>query len=73
MNKIAASEARPLSIGALSKHTGCKIETVRYYERAGLLPPVPRSPGGHRLYAHDDLKRLTFIRRGRGLGIVVVS
>lgn len=55
-------------IGALSEQTGCNIETIRYYEKIGLLPPPPRSSGGRRLYTHDHLKRLTFIRRSRQLG-----
>ena len=37
-------------IGALSKRTGCNIETIRYYERIGLMPPPTWSEGGHRLY-----------------------
>jgi MerR family mercuric resistance operon transcriptional regulator len=56
------------SIGRLSKHTGCKVETIRYYEKADLLPPPPRTAGGHRLYGSDHAKRLGFIRRGRELG-----
>jgi MerR family mercuric resistance operon transcriptional regulator len=58
-------------IGELSGRTGCNIETIRYYERIGLLPPPPRSAGGHRLYGVDHLKRLTFIRRGRQLGFAL--
>ncbi|MDH3920601.1 MAG: MerR family transcriptional regulator, partial [Rhodospirillales bacterium] len=61
----------PLTIGALSKNTGCNIETIRYYERIGLLPAPPRSAGGHRLYGEVLLKRLTFIRRGRELGFTL--
>lgn len=57
-----------LSIGHLSRRTGCKVETIRYYERAGLMPPPPRTQGGHRLYDESHLRRLTFLRRGRGLG-----
>ena len=57
-----------LLIGALSKRTGCNIETIRYYERIGLLPAPPRTPGGRRLYSYTHLKRLTFIRRSRQLG-----
>jgi MerR family mercuric resistance operon transcriptional regulator len=60
-----------LSIGDLSKRTGCNIETVRYYERVGLMPKPPRSAGGHRLYRADDLKRLSFIRRSRKLGFTL--
>jgi MerR family mercuric resistance operon transcriptional regulator len=57
-----------LLIGALSKRTGCNIETIRYYERIGLLPAPPRTAGGRRLYSYTHLKRLTFIRRSRQLG-----
>jgi MerR family mercuric resistance operon transcriptional regulator len=48
--------------------TGCKIETIRYYERIGLLPAVPRTEGGHRIYRDDHARRLAFIRRARELG-----
>lgn len=58
----------PFAIGALSQDTGCQIETIRYYERVGLLPAPARSPGGYRLYGAKHLKRLTFIRRARALG-----
>jgi MerR family mercuric resistance operon transcriptional regulator len=60
-----------LAIGALSERTGCKVETVRFYEREGLLPAPARSSGGYRLYGQDHLKRLTFIRRARGLGFSI--
>lgn len=55
------------AIGALSAQTGCKVETIRFYEQARLLPTSARSPGGYRLYSKDHLKRLTFIRRARAL------
>src|SRR5712691_8908697 len=60
-----------LAIGALSERTGCKVETIRFYEREGLLPTPTRSPGGYRLYIKDHLKRLTFIRRARALGFSI--
>jgi MerR family mercuric resistance operon transcriptional regulator len=60
-----------LAIGALSKRTGCKVETIRYYERARLLPIAPRSPGGYRIYGSAHLKRLSFIRRARALGFSI--
>jgi MerR family mercuric resistance operon transcriptional regulator len=60
--------SRHLGIGGLSKLTGVKIETIRYYERQKLLVDPPRSEGGHRCYNEDHLKRLTFIRRSRQLG-----
>jgi MerR family transcriptional regulator, mercuric resistance operon regulatory protein len=56
------------SIGTLSKQTGCNIETIRYYEKAGLLPVPARSPAGYRRYGSPHLRRLTFIRRARALG-----
>lgn len=59
------------TIGTLSKLTGCNIETIRYYERVGLLPDPPRTEGGHRLYGELHLKRLAFIRRCRGLGFTI--
>lgn len=55
----------------MSRRTGVHIETVRYYEKIGLLPPPPRTEGGHRLYSDDQLKRLTFIRRSRELGFTL--
>ena len=57
-----------LTIGALSERTGVNIETIRYYERSGLMPDLPRTEDGHRLYRHEHLKRLAFIRRSRELG-----
>ena len=57
-----------LTIGALSEQTEVNIETIRYYERIGILPNPPRSAGGHRLYANEHTQRLVFIRRSRQLG-----
>ena len=55
-------------IGAMSAATGVNIETIRYYERIGLMPKPPRSGGGHRVYDATHVKRLGFIRRARELG-----
>ncbi|MBI3636892.1 MAG: helix-turn-helix domain-containing protein [Candidatus Rokubacteria bacterium] len=57
-----------LSIGALSRDAGVNIETIRYYERIGVMPAPARTAGGFRKYREDHLKRLNFIRRGRELG-----
>jgi MerR family transcriptional regulator, mercuric resistance operon regulatory protein len=57
-----------LTIGALSAQTEVNIETIRYYERIGILPKPPRSAGGHRHYATEHKQRLIFIRRSRQLG-----
>ena len=56
------------SIGQLSKQTSCKVETIRYYEKAGLIPAPPRTAGGHRVYGGEHVQRLGFIRRSRELG-----
>src|SRR5215207_8444673 len=56
------------TIGKLSEGTGVHIETIRYYERIGLLPAPPRSEGGRRLYSTEHLARLIFLRRSRELG-----
>jgi len=57
-----------IRIGDLSQRTGCNIETIRYYERVGLLPQPPRSPSRYRLYDGNDVRRLMFVRRSRELG-----
>ena len=60
--------AETFAIGVLSDRSGVNIETVRYYERAGLLAKPARSAGGYRLYRSADIERLRFIRRARALG-----
>ena len=60
-----------MTIGPLSEKTGCHIETIRYYERIGIMPSPPRTEGGHRVYREEHLKRLTFIRRSRELGFTL--
>lgn len=57
-----------VSIGALAARTGCKAETIRYYERIGIMPRPPRTSGGQRRYRIDHLMRLNFVRRARALG-----
>ncbi len=56
------------SIGTLAAETGTAVETIRYYERAGVLPRARRSTGGYRVYNSNDAQRLRFIRRARELG-----
>lgn len=56
------------TIGALSKQSGVNTETIRYYERIGLLPVPPRSGSGYRRYDVAAAQRLRFVRRGRELG-----
>ena len=59
------------SIGALGEATDTKVETVRYYERIGLLPEPGRTSGNYRSYTGDHLARLSFIRRARDLGFTL--
>lgn len=60
-----------LSIGELGRRTNTKVETVRYYERIGLLAPPARTEGNYRSYLQADLSRLSFIRRARDLGFTL--
>jgi MerR family copper efflux transcriptional regulator len=60
-----------LSIGQLARLAGVHLETVRYYERRGLLPEPPRSPAGYRQYSRSDLWRLQFIGRAKQLGFTL--
>ena len=57
-----------LSIGELGKLTGTKVETIRYYERIGLLAAPKRTTANYRAYGPVHLNRLSFIRRSRDLG-----
>lgn len=56
------------SIGALSKRSGIGIETIRYYERVGLLIPVGRKTSGYRIFNNDSLKTLRFLKHAQALG-----
>ncbi|PWG01981.1 MerR family transcriptional regulator [Sphingosinicella humi] len=57
-----------MKIGELGAATVTKVETIRYYEQIGLLPPPARSPSNYRSYGPEHLQRLAFIRRARDLG-----
>ena len=59
---------KSLTIGHLAREAGVNLETVRYYERRGLLPKPPRSASGYRLFPSDAARRLRFIRRAQELG-----
>lgn len=61
-------KADDFAIGALSKQSGVNVETIRYYERIGVMPKPRRSASGYRIYGPGHLKRLSFVRRGRELG-----
>ena len=56
------------AIGDLARQTGTKVETIRWYERDGIMPAPVRTAGGHRLYTRTHRDRLAFIRHARELG-----
>jgi Cu(I)-responsive transcriptional regulator len=60
-----------LAIGELAKATATKVETIRWYERVGLLPAPERTSGNYRAYGPHHLNRLSFIRRARDLGFSI--
>jgi MerR family mercuric resistance operon transcriptional regulator len=64
---------RGRTIGKLAVLSGVNLETIRYYERIGLMPEPDRTQGGHRLYGEAHRRRLTFIRRGRELGFPLAA
>ena len=59
------------SIAEASAATGTSADTLRYYERAGIIPTIGRNAGGHRTYSADDLGWITFVRRLRATGMTI--
>jgi Zn(II)-responsive transcriptional regulator len=62
-----------MQIGLLAKRAGVPIDTVRYYERNGILPPPERQASGYRAYSERDVERLRFLRRAKALGFTLVE
>ena len=60
-----------MSIGELAKAAGIKVVTIRYYEEINVMPSPPRTEGNYRVYKHEHVRRLQFIRRCRGLGFTL--
>lgn len=60
-----------MRIGELAQRTGVAVDTVRFYERQGLLPPPLRRASGYRSYAVADVARLRFVRRAKALGFTL--
>jgi DNA-binding transcriptional MerR regulator len=57
-----------MQIGIVAKKIGLSVDAIRFYERNGLLPRPPRTEGGFRRYAENDVETLAFVRRVQGLG-----
>jgi MerR family transcriptional regulator, copper efflux regulator len=62
---------RTMTIGKLAEAAGVNVQTVRYYERRGLLPEPHRTASGYREYPESDVARIGFIRRAQGLGFTL--
>ena len=62
-----------MRIGELARATGTKAETIRYYEREGILPAADRTDSNYRDYSTEHLQMLTFVRRARGLGFTMAQ
>jgi Hg(II)-responsive transcriptional regulator len=60
-----------LSVGQLAKNTRVNIETIRYYERRGLIPPPPRRESGYRQFSKDTIARVRFIKRAQEVGFTL--
>ncbi len=58
-------------IGELAKRTDCKVQTIRYYEQIGVMPPAVRAENNRRMYQYSHIERLMFIRHSRALGFTL--
>ncbi len=65
------NQATTFTIGRLAKQAGVGIDTVRFYERRGLLPEPERTASGYRLYQSDSIDRIRFVRRAKQLGFTL--
>jgi len=68
---MSAQATSRFTIGTLAREAGVAIDTVRYYERCGLLPPPQRRASGYREYTRADIQRIGFIRSAKSLGFTL--
>ena len=66
--EMSNTSVRSIRRGDLARATGCNLETIRYYEKIGIMPDPPRSTKGYRSYDDAHVKRLKFVMRSRDLG-----
>ena len=64
-------KGKPLTVGKIAKAAGVGIETLRFYEREGVLDPPARTASGYRLYGEGTIARIRFIRQAQGLGFTL--
>ncbi len=62
-----------LTIAQVARAADVNVETIRYYEREGLLPEPPRTPAGYRQYSHDAVRRVRFMKRAQSLGFTLAE
>lgn len=62
-----------LKIGQVAERGGVNLQTIRYYEREGLLPEPPRLQSGYRMFPEDTIRRVRFIKRGQELGFTLAE
>jgi MerR family copper efflux transcriptional regulator len=60
-----------MTVGVLAEQAGVKVDTIRYYERHGLLPKPPRTNSGYRTFTHASVERLKFIKQAQALGFTL--
>ena len=66
-------QADKILVGELARRSGVNLETVRYYERRGLLPKPPRTPAGYRAFPAASVRRVRFIRQAQALGFTLAE
>jgi len=64
---------KPLTIGTIAKRSGVSVETIRFYQREGLIVEPPKPVTGFRTYPTETIGRLTFIQRSKGLGFTLAE
>ena len=68
MQEAKKARTRHFPIGEVARRSGVNVETIRYYERIGILAGPPRTASGHRVYDHEDVRAFTFLRHAREAG-----
>lgn len=63
----------PLTTQEVARRAGVNVQTIRYYERRGLLPDPPRRPSGYRVFGEDHVARIRFIKRAQDLGFTLAE
>ncbi len=68
---MGKGKSERLTIGRLAKEAGVNLETIRYYERRGLMPEPIRTASGYRIYSENDIERIRFIKKAQELGFTL--